>query len=117
MRWVMRPLAETFRGPLVATVRRDLAAARAEARSGLAAARASHAESAARRSAVAESTPQRHQSLADDRDTALVTAADRLRDETSPVTEALYALADNAAPGAAGLAWPIWQPSPAASPA
>jgi DNA segregation ATPase FtsK/SpoIIIE, S-DNA-T family len=114
---VTRPLADNLRGPLVAAVRRDLAAARATARSVLAAATAAHAEAGAKREAVAGRTPQRHESLAAERDAALVAAADRLRRESSTIAEALTALADAAAPGAAGLTWPLWQASPSPSPA
>lgn len=117
MRSVTRPLADNHRGPLVATVRRDLAAARAAVRSALAAATAAQSEAAAQREAVAGRTPLRRRSLAAERDAAIAAAADRLRRETSTVAEALTALADAAAPGAAGLTWPVWQPSPGPSPA
>lgn len=112
-----RPLADNLRGPLVATVRRDLAAARAAVRSALAAATSAHAEAYAQRDTVAERTLQRHESLAADRDAALAAAADRSCQETAAVARALTALAASAAPGAAGLAWPVWQPSPSPSPA
>jgi DNA segregation ATPase FtsK/SpoIIIE, S-DNA-T family len=117
MRWETRPLAENMRGPLVATVRRELAAARAEVRTALAAAAAAHAEAVAQRSAALERTPQRQVSLVSERDAALAGAADRWRQETSTIADAVRALARSAAPGAAGLSWPKWQPSPSPTPA
>jgi DNA segregation ATPase FtsK/SpoIIIE, S-DNA-T family len=114
---VTLPLAENLRGPLVATVRRELAAARAAARAGLAAATAAHAEACAQRDAVAARTSQRHELLTADRETAVLAATEQLRLEASTVAEALCALADAAAPGAAGQTWPAWQPSPSVPPA
>ena len=101
------------RGPLVAAVRRDLAAARAAVRAALVAATVAHTEARSQREAVAGRTPERHRVLAAERAALLRSAEEKLRRETATLTEAIGALADAAAPGAAGETWPAWTPTPA----
>ncbi|MEV6963531.1 FtsK/SpoIIIE domain-containing protein [Hamadaea sp. NPDC051192] len=100
------------RGPLVSAVRRELAAARAAARSALIAATVAHAEAKAQRDAVAGRSPERHRALEGERDALIQAAQEKLRRETATVTEALSALAGTAAPGAAGQTWPAWTATP-----
>jgi S-DNA-T family DNA segregation ATPase FtsK/SpoIIIE len=104
------------RGPLVAAVRRDLAAARAAVRAALVAPTVAHAEARSQREAVAGRAPQRRHILAAERETLLRSAEEKLRRETATLTEAIGALADAAAPGAAGETWPAWTPNPATDP-
>ncbi|MBB5872057.1 hypothetical protein F4553_005491 [Allocatelliglobosispora scoriae] len=96
------------RGPLVASVRRELAAARAAVRrcldDGLARQREAHAQLSAAKASSAE----RFATLARQRDAEVSAAADRLVRQTAALTKALRELAAAAAPDACGAPWSTW---------
>ncbi|WP_027343645.1 FtsK/SpoIIIE domain-containing protein [Hamadaea tsunoensis] len=109
-------MAERARGPLVTAVRRDLAAARAAVRAALVAATVAHTEARTQSEAVRSKAPDRHRALAAERDAVRHAAEEKLARETGTVAAALAELAGQAAPGAAGATWPVWQPSQTGTP-